>query len=183
MKDDPISPDEIHSKLTSAERDKNSPVWDMSQERAFTENLLGQRFNFFLVFFSLVIAGSINAKSQLHFQVVLTIGAIICLLLARVLARTQKKLDLIIDDLITDPCHPIAIIDRRCGPGSVRRTIGFHVPRLCCAVLVIGALLAWSGILKTSALNPPLLSPTQATMQRTATGLDTHPESNATPGQ
>ena len=135
----------------------------MSQERAFIETLLGQRFNFFLVFFSLVIAGAINAKSQFHFQVVLTIGAIISCLLARVLARTQQKLDLIITDLFTDSRHPIAVIDVRCGPGSVRGIIGFTIPRISCAVLALGAALSWFGVIQSSsqpaALQTPAASP------------------------
>lgn len=61
---------EKHFPLSAELRDKTSPVWDMSQERAFIENLLGQRFNFFLVFFSLTVAGSVNAKAQIHLQII-----------------------------------------------------------------------------------------------------------------
>ena len=48
--------------MTNIDKSKN-PIsnWDMSQERAFLENLLSQRFNFFLVFFSLVVAGVLAA--------------------------------------------------------------------------------------------------------------------------
>ena len=50
-----------HKYLPAAERDEKPPVWDMSQERAFIETLLNQRFNFFLAFFSLVIVGAWGA--------------------------------------------------------------------------------------------------------------------------
>ena len=112
------NPDEVHPKQTAAERDKASPVWDMSQERAFIENLLNHRFNFFLVFFSIVLAGAVNAKTQTHLQIILGLGSVICVLFAMVLRRSQEKLDLILNDLFTDESHPYTIIDKRakkCG--------------------------------------------------------------------
>ncbi|MBM4064499.1 MAG: hypothetical protein FJ266_02485 [Planctomycetes bacterium] len=115
--------DEVHPKQTTAERDKTSPVWDMSQERAFIENLLGQRFNFFLIFFSLVMAGSTNAKTQTQLQIILGIGSVICGLLASVLGRSQEKIDLILQDLFADESHPAGIIDRRSKQGGSRRRI------------------------------------------------------------
>jgi disulfide bond formation protein DsbB len=136
--------DEAHQKLSAADRDKLGPVWDMSQERVFMENLLGQRFNFFVVFFSVVIAGSINSKSQFLAAIVLTVGVVIALLFARVLARTQEKLDLILQDLFTDPSHPAKIIDDRATKTtSKRRIIGHTIPRLCCGVLITYAAYSW----------------------------------------
>lgn len=92
------NPLEQHAPLQADYRDKTSPVWDMSQERAYIENLLAQRFNFFLVFFSIVMAGSVNAKTQHQLQIVLGIGSAICILFALVLARSQEKLDLCLAD-------------------------------------------------------------------------------------
>ena len=140
---------EQHEPLDAATRDKSSPVWDMSQERVFIENLLNQRFSFFLVVFSLVLAGAINAKMQIHLQAVLTLGAIVTTLFAAVLARSQEKLDLILKDLFSDPSHPAAIIDKRATlGGSRRRLIGVWIPRFCCCVLIGAALLAWLGVLQ-----------------------------------
>jgi disulfide bond formation protein DsbB len=136
-------------------RDKTSPVWDMSQERAFTENLLNQRFSFFLVVFSLVLAGSINSKAQLHLQVVLTLGAIVTGLFASVLGRSQEKLDLILADLFSDTTHPATVIDKRAKKGgSRRRLIGVWIPRICSAVLIVGAVLAWLGVLQVPRVGP-----------------------------
>lgn len=138
-----------HLAIPAACRDKKSPVWDMSQERSFIETLLNQRFNFFLVFFSLVIGGGINAKTQLQLQLILTLGSIIVVLLSLVIARTQRKLDLIIDDLKTDPSHPLKIIDDLAGPsGSKRHIIGYWIPPLCSAALVLGSILAWLNCVK-----------------------------------
>jgi hypothetical protein len=146
---------EKHSPLDAATRDKNSPVWDMSQERVFIENLLNQRISLFLVVFSLVIAGAVNSKAQLHLQIVLTLGAIVTTLFATVLGRSQEKLDLILTDLFSDPSHPAAIIDKRAKKGgSRRRLIGVWIPEICCLVLIAGAALAWFGILQVPNVVP-----------------------------
>jgi len=140
---------ETHATINAAMRDKTSPVWDMSQERVFIENLLNQRFNFFLVVFSVVLAGSINSKAQLQMQIILSIGAIITCLLSTVLGRSQEKLDLVLADLFSDPSHPAAIINKRAKEGGRRRRlVGKWIPRLCCAILIIGAVLAWFNVLQ-----------------------------------
>ena len=140
---------EAHEPMDAATRDKSSPVWDMSQERVFIENLLSQRFSFFLVVFSIVLAGGINSKAQLHLQIVLTLGAIVTSLFAAVLGRSQEKLDLILADLFSDSSHPAAIIDRRAKKGgSRRRLVGVWIPRICCSVLILGAVLAWFNVLQ-----------------------------------
>ena len=142
-----------HKYLPAAERDEKPPVWDMSQERAFIETLLNQRFNFFMVFFSLVIGGAINAKTDLHIALILTLGFVIALLLSLVIGRAQQKLDLIIDDLKTDLSHPIKIIDDLAGPSSTkRRLLGYWIPVLCCIVLFLGAIFAWCAYIKHSCL-------------------------------
>ena len=142
------NPQEQHKPISAADRDNVSPVWDMSQERAFIENLLARRFNFFLVFFSIVMAGSVNAKTQPQLQIVLGIGSTICVLFALVLARSQEKLDLCLVDLFTDASHPATIIDQRASKGgSRRRVLGVWIPRLCCAVLLIGFVLSLFGVL------------------------------------
>jgi len=149
------NPDEVHPKLTAKQRDEASPVWDMSQERAFIENLLNQRFNFFLVFFSIVLAGSINAKTQTHLQIILGLGCVICVLFTMVLRRSQEKLDLILADLWRDESHPSYIIDKsakKCG--SRRRYIGIWIPRFCCAALIIGFILSIFDVLKVANTKP-----------------------------
>jgi len=138
---------EAHVELAAWERDKSSPVWDMSQERVFIETLLNQRFNFFLVFFSLVLAGAVNAKESMHFKLILSLGATVTFAFAAVLRRSQEKLDLILDDLKTDETHPIRIIDKRAKGRSMRRVIGIWIPTFCVSVLVLAAILAWINVL------------------------------------
>ncbi len=149
------NPQEQHQPISATERDKSSPVWDMSQERAFIENLLARRFNFFLVFFSIVMAGSVNAKTQPQLQIVLGIGSAICVLFAMVLARSQEKLDLCLEDLFTDLSHPAKIIDQRASQGgSRRRVLGIWIPRLCCAILIIGFILSLCGVVNVPQVRP-----------------------------
>lgn len=136
-----------HQPIDTHTRDKTSPVWDMSQERAFVESLLTQRFNFFLIIFSISIAGGINSKTPLHMALVLTAGALVISLLASVLMRTQEKLDLIFQDIKTDPSHPLTIIESRSHKrGSRRRLIGVWIPLFCCMTLFAAATLAWISI-------------------------------------
>ena len=140
--------EEQHKPIPASQRDQQSPVWDMSQERVISEQLTSQRFNFFVIFFSLVIAGAINAKQQWQLQSVLTLGSIFCILLARVLRRTQEKFDLVLEDLFTDPTHPATIINKRADPnGSVRRIISIWIPTIACITLLLGALLAAFGVI------------------------------------
>ena len=66
-------------------------------------------------------------------------------LFAIVLLRSHKKLGLIFKDLKTDTSHPVTIIDRRAGRGSVRWILGWGIPWLCCGILVAGFVLALIG--------------------------------------
>jgi len=145
-----------HVLQSAVYRDKTGPVWDMSQERAFIETLLGQRFNFFVVFFSLVLGGALNARTQFHFELILTLGTLICWLMARTLFRSQYKLDLILDDLfLHDASHPASIINKRAnsrkvilGRKSMRRVIGYWIPCICCLALFIATGAAWLNFLR-----------------------------------
>jgi hypothetical protein len=152
---DDIQDGEKHVPMNAHVRDSNSPVWDMSQERVFIENLLNQQFSFFLVVFSIVLAGALNSKVPLHLKFVLTLGSVVIVLLSTVLRRTEEKLDLILEDLFSDPTHPATIINRRAKQGaSRRRLIGLWVPRLCAGVLIIAAVLAWLGIISVPGAAP-----------------------------
>ncbi|RPH29904.1 MAG: hypothetical protein EHM93_16640 [Bacteroidales bacterium] len=129
-----------HKQMKASERDEKSPVWDMSQERAFIENLLSQRFNYFLLFYSIVIAGFVKTTNLVYAQLILTLGAIITILFALVLERSQQKLDIILKDLFEDDSHPAKIVDDLAGGCSRRRIIGIWIPKICYWTLVIGAI-------------------------------------------
>lgn len=129
----------VHNKIP----EKNLSKWDMSQERAFMENLLSQRFNYFIVFYSIVVAGFVNSKNLLYSQLILILGAIITTLLGSTLHRAQQKLDLILEELFNDKSHPATIINDKAGgsKGSKRRLIGITIPAICYWTLIIGATL------------------------------------------
>jgi hypothetical protein len=127
---------------------QRSPVWDVSQERAFIETLVNQRFNFFLIFFSLVIAGAVNAKVQQHLNAILIVGSIVCCLLARVLWRVQKKLNLILGELHKSETHPAGVINKSAGGGSARNLIGYVIPLICCTVLILATVASFTECLK-----------------------------------
>lgn len=134
--------------------------WDLSQERAFIENLLCQRFNFLLVFYSLVVAGAFTTTSQRNFNIALTVGALVTSLFALPIARAQHKLDLILRRLgELHPSHParmtdvwasdlsmVPVIIRPIVRYSRRDVIGYWIPLLCALSLWVGALLAWAGV-------------------------------------
>ena len=128
---------------------KYEDKWSISQEREFIENLLNQRFNFFLLFFSIIIAGIISAKTQLILIIVLLIGFVVCMILMATLIRAQQKLDIILEMLFSDSNHPVAIINEQAKSGfSARKGIGYFIPIFCCIVLGVGVILSIFGILK-----------------------------------
>ncbi len=127
-------------------RDKMSPRWDMSQERAFMETLLGQRVNFLLVFFSVVIVGAVNAsKAEEDFlqAAILTVGSVVILLLVLSIRRAQNKLDVIFDLLYGDPVHPVTIVNSKTKGGGRRKLVGSVIPVICFLVLAMWALYCW----------------------------------------
>ncbi|MBC7621863.1 MAG: hypothetical protein H7232_00585 [Aeromicrobium sp.] len=138
--DDPNMP------LSSRYREKTSPVWDMSQERVFIEQLLNHRFNFFLILFSVTIAGAVNVKSQGALVAILAVSLLIEFLLMLVLARSQHKLDLILLQFESDSFHPVTVINRLAKGDSKtksrRHIVGLLIPRLCCVLLLVGFLAA-----------------------------------------
>ena len=140
---------------------------DLTAERHFIEGLLCERFNFLLVFFSLVVAGALQTDRPLTFAVVLALGALICTLLAAAIARAQLKLDLILAQLkIHCPTDPAAREDewakdaalladakvpryaKRMVSRSRRRLIGYFIPLVCYVSLWAGAVAAAAGWLK-----------------------------------
>jgi hypothetical protein len=93
--------------------------WSMSDERAHIETVLGQRFNFLIVFASLVIGGAINSRSWETRFFMLSFGGVVMMGLSLSLFRAQAKLDEIFEVLKRRPLHPLTVIDqavngRRC---------------------------------------------------------------------
>ena len=111
--------------------------WSMSEERSFMENLLNQRFNFFVVFYSAIIASFLTISNPFHRLLVLSIGLVILILMSKTIRRSQDKLDEILKILYADPNHPAAIINSAVGnSGSKRKLVGITIPLICIWSLV-----------------------------------------------
>ncbi|WP_374375186.1 hypothetical protein [Dongia sp.] len=134
--------------------------WSMSDEREFMENLLNQRFNFFMLVFAIVIGSAVQVKEQLHLQLLLSVGAILLMMFLPTLYRAQVKLDKIIWILKkrskeSGKLHPVTEVDKEliedghCN-WSVRRYIGFYIPTVCTLMMLAGMGTAWLGILQIS---------------------------------
>ncbi len=130
--------------------------WSMSEERQFVENLFCQRFNFFIVLYSLVFAGAVSANVQWELIAVLVVGFLLCTLTGLAIYRNFVKLDWVLWRLHQEADHPLAVTARGVEPyGKLRlfpvnSIFGVWIPGLCCASLLAGAILAISGKLVAS---------------------------------
>lgn len=134
--------------------------YTFTQERDFIENLLHGRFNFFLVFFSLVIAGVLAAKTNKYLIPILSIGFAICLALSFTIHRSFIKLGIYLKELrkLKPPAynfhHPVALsYDWIEGLPFYKRlfTVRWLLPfisYLCTVLLIVGLFLASMGYLK-----------------------------------
>lgn len=148
------------------ERNNYKDSWSISNERQFIENLLYQRINFFLVFYSVILAGALNTRLQSHLRVVLLLGTTVCLLLTVSIYLLQQKVEILIKMVRTDE-HPAAIVYhnvKESKPGLVnalhdkgidRKLIGYYVPGICSLSLLLGLCLSMAGIINVAPRDPP----------------------------
>ncbi|MFO0932929.1 MAG: hypothetical protein U1E39_09485 [Planctomycetota bacterium] len=121
--------------------------WDLSQERAFIENLLCQRFNFLLVLFAVVVAAAAATQALVWQVCILGAGAVMCGLVGLTVYRSHVKLDLILSRLKKMPGHAVAVIEQDAKAlgcralFSVRPILGVFVPILCACLLFVGMVL------------------------------------------
>ena len=116
--------------------------WNMSDERAFMENLFVSRFNSFLLVFSLfVTAGFANNFTELKSSVFFA-GALVLIVVWLSLYRAYVKYDRIIKLLSGMTDHPISQVNRilKCeGTKSNYRAswvMGVVTPILCIVTLL-----------------------------------------------
>ncbi|MFA7229039.1 MAG: hypothetical protein WC061_08385 [Melioribacteraceae bacterium] len=110
--------------LGSRNKDNNpdSPGWNSVQERTFLENLLNQRISFFLIFFSLIIAGTVFIKSKIFFLAIMSIGVVISWVLALTIFVTVNRL---------------GSLDNKLFARIVRWLIGYFLPFFCSMLITI----------------------------------------------
>jgi hypothetical protein len=125
--------------------------WSMSDEREFIETLLCERFNFFLVIFGATIAGVVTVTTRQHLLLLLWSAAVIQFLMMLTLWRAQCKFNRVFAQLKKDqPCHPAITINNGMEWWSVRDLIGYWIPLLCTAAVIVALVCATLGYLTPS---------------------------------
>jgi len=135
----------------------NKPVdWDINQERMFVENLLAQRFNFFLIIFSLFLGGAASANSQLKLQLLLFCGLVLCLLTWATVYRIYVKVDITLRMCYEHDDRFLQEIARRtkqqgaAGFIAVNSLIGIWIPLICVVMMAITLILSITGVLRAT---------------------------------
>ena len=125
--------------------------WDMYCERSFIENLLCQRFNFFVLSFSLIMTSAFSVKSIILFRITICSGIIICVLLWVTIYRIYTKLDTILKLIYKyDENSIFHIIQERVKSDypfsfhNMNRIIGIVIPLICIFVLIIVLCVGWN---------------------------------------
>lgn len=119
--------------------------WSMSEERVFMENLLCQRFNFFLVLFALFLAGGFGASGGQK-SIIFGIGFFVELMMWSMVYRAHVKHDWIMKFLYEQKDHPVAQVNEAIkakgfvGLVSVSKVTGVIMPLF--STLILG-ILAW----------------------------------------
>lgn len=119
--------------------------WTFNEERAFVENLLCKRFNFFLVVYGAIIGGvstAVHYEETFSALLVVLLGTIITTMIAFAIIRCQAKLDILIWEIEEKNLeHPISQYDalyKKHYDGkwqnkitSSRGFIGYWIPIFC----------------------------------------------------
>ena len=118
------------------------------------ENVLGQRFNFFLILFALFIVAATTCRNDTTSGVILALGFLVCLMVWMTIYRAHVKHHWIMQERIyKTEDHPAKIVNdetKRRGllsRFSVSRWMGVAIPAVCCGILLGGALGLFLGIL------------------------------------
>ncbi|MBP3959442.1 hypothetical protein J8F10_29715 [Gemmata sp. G18] len=134
--------------ISQEDRDKSSPVWDLSQERVLLTSMVTQRFQFLLLVFSLVVAGALNARSQSHMIGVFVLGLSMTVALAGSLNHARRKLGAVHKRLLQDPTHPYTLIKGDVGNRPILRVMMGHVlPVGSWLLLLVATVLAALGVI------------------------------------
>ncbi|HEV3143582.1 MAG TPA: hypothetical protein VGZ47_06810 [Gemmataceae bacterium] len=147
--------DKLLDKIAQAYKDEPNK-WNLSQERAFQEDLMYRGFHFFILFFSLAIGGAITARTHQHLCVLLTIGTLVSFAMFLPIYRARVKLLLILQILHRIEKHPVCEVGKLLEQSgiwptySVVHLIGLWIPLACCTLVLTATVLAWAGILHSS---------------------------------
>lgn len=146
------SKEELHAAL---ERQLKSYSWTFFDEREFLENLMCQRFNFLLVFYSVFVAAAASAPNQRFLIAVLIIGTALMGGLWAMIWRAYIKFDVAITICYRLEQSAMDIIDKEARLSSaalvrVNPLLAIWIPLICLFSLLGGAILATLGILNAA---------------------------------
>lgn len=127
----------------------SSPEWSIYQEREFIENLLCQRFNFFILLFSLIMTSgaTVNSSSMLLFNIIIISGVFLCSCVWLTIVRIYSKLDSILRIIYKyETTKMFKIIQKEARRYkysfvNVNIFIGFYIPLACIATLIMMGIL------------------------------------------
>ncbi len=135
------------AKFNRVEPENISSNWDLNQERVFTESILNQRIQFFLIFFAIIVAGVVltYSTSKIFVLLILFTGAIISWALSLTIFRLYGRVKQILRNLSQSDTHPFAVIGKRTKGKSMGWIVGYFIPVFCSSIITIGFLVVSSG--------------------------------------
>jgi disulfide bond formation protein DsbB len=132
--------------------------WSYYSEREFVENLVSQRFNYFIVIYSLFITAIATVKDVRSLIIILSLGILILSFIGFTIYRTHIWLDIVFKILhnLQEKDHLFEIIRTeqkslkwiKRDHGSVNKLMGIYIPLFCLLTLIIGLILVLTGCLK-----------------------------------
>lgn len=123
--------------------DGSQSEWTMSDEREMLEKIVYHRFNFFMVLVTVLATSIVRSTSLPSLKLALGTGLGLSLLFFFSLWKNQRRLNAALDILVDRPDHPVAILDKVLGPDSAKGVIGFFIPLICVAFLLICNIVVW----------------------------------------
>lgn len=129
--------------------------WNFFNEREFMENLMCQRFNFLLVFYSIFVAAAASATSQDFFIAVMLMGSVLTLMIWLMIWRAFVKFRIAIRICYRLEFSAIDIVDeetklRKDRLFPVNDLLAIWIPMVCFLSLVAGAALGACGVLQVA---------------------------------
>ncbi len=146
-------------KIKDLQNDLKEIDWNLFSERDFVENIVSQRFNYFIVVFSLFITASATVSKVESLILILSLGILILTAIWLTIYISSRWLDIVFRILHNLPQEnhlfktiTVELDSRRwikkkyrCG---VNNMLGIYIPMFCCFILIIGLLLVSTGNLE-----------------------------------
>ncbi|MDR1517945.1 MAG: hypothetical protein LBS52_07630 [Dysgonamonadaceae bacterium] len=129
--------------------------WTLTQERGYMEKLQLERFNYFLVAFTLITTAGFANNFSNYKSMIFFFGAFLLLMCWIPIFRATKKLNCILKIIYNADNHTITIIENLLRNRGfkhffvVSHWIGYYIPALCILFLSIIGFLVFFDIMKS----------------------------------